>query len=99
MLYAGIDWGDSGSAVAVMNEKGVVLKKWKVKQKLEDYEQMLVEISLLGGGPGDVAFAIETPHHPILHFLVENGYTVYTPNPKSVDRAREMECPSGKKDD
>ena len=42
----------SGSAVAVMNEKGVVLKKWKVKQKPEDYERMLVEISLPGGGPG-----------------------------------------------
>ena len=99
MLYAGIDWGDSGSVMVVMNDKGKVLKKWKVEQKLEDYEMAVTEISRLEGNPDEVAFAIETPHHPLLHFLVENGYTGYTPNPKSVDRAREIESPSGKKDD
>lgn len=99
MLYAGIDWGDSGNAVAVMNEKGKVLKKWRVKQKQEDYEQMLAALSAFGGSPEECAFAIETPHHPLLHFLIGNGYTGYAPNPKSVDRAREIEHPSGKKDD
>ncbi|MEW6086679.1 MAG: transposase [Chloroflexota bacterium] len=99
MLYVGIDWGDGGSAVAAMDEEGRELKKWKVKQAKEDYERLVAEVSRLEASPGNVSFAIETPHHPLIHFVVERGYAAYTPNPKSVDRAREIERPSGGKDD
>jgi len=99
MLYVGIDWADSGSVVAAMDRDGTVLRKLKVEQSLEGYERMLAEMSQLESDRRKVAFGIESPHHPLMHFLVEKGYTGYAPNPKSVDRAREIESPSGKKDD
>ena len=47
----------------------------------------------------DIAVAIEVNHGPVVESLVECGFSVYSINPKQLDRFRDRFCVSGAKDD
>ena len=47
----------------------------------------------------DIAVAIEVNHGPVVESLCEQGFMVYSINPKQLDRFRDRFCVSGAKDD
>ena len=47
----------------------------------------------------DIAVAIEVNHGPVVESLLEQGFGVYSVNPKQLDRFRDRFCVSGAKDD
>lgn len=49
--------------------------------------------------PGRLAIAIEIPRGALVETLVENGFAVFSINPKQLDRFRDRYSPAGAKDD
>jgi len=49
--------------------------------------------------PNTVAVAIEVPRGAVVETLVENGFAVFSINPKQLDRFRDRYSPAGAKDD
>lgn len=47
----------------------------------------------------DIAVAIEVNHGPVVETLLEQGFGVYSVNPRQLDRFRDRLCVSGAKDD
>ena len=52
-----------------------------------------------GDNPAQLAVAIEVPHGAIVETLVEQCFTVFSINPKQLDRFRDRYSPAGAKDD
>ena len=52
-----------------------------------------------GATPEDVAVAIEFPHGPVVESLQHRSFTVYSINPKQLDRFHDRFFPAGAKDD
>ncbi len=46
----------------------------------------------------DIAVAIEVNHGPVVESLCEQGFMVYSINPKQLDRFRDRFCVSGAKE-
>lgn len=97
--YLGLDWGDEGHAVWVVDEAGEKVMSMEVKQTYEGInecggwlnEQVAAGIEIWG--------AIEKPEGRIVEFLLDHGVVVYPINPKSLDRARDRFRVSGAKSD
>ncbi|MBW1764148.1 MAG: IS110 family transposase [Deltaproteobacteria bacterium] len=97
--YLGLDWGDEGHAVWVVDEGGEKVVSMKVAQSFEGVgefgcwlnEQVAAGIGIWG--------AIEKPEGRIVDFLLHHGVVVYPINPKSLDRARDRFRVSGAKSD
>ncbi len=99
-LYVGIDWGSERHRVCVVNPNGDIIdQKW-----IEHSGQSLAElVTWLRGkasiGPAKIAVAIELPRGPVVEILVEQGFAVFSINPKQLDRFRDRYSPAGAKDD
>jgi transposase len=52
-----------------------------------------------GHAPGSLGVAIEIPRGAVVETLVENGFAVFSINPKQLDRFRDRYSPAGAKDD
>ena len=52
-----------------------------------------------GCAPGEIPVAIEVPHGPVVESLMDRGFSVYSINPKQLDRFRDRFSPAGTKDD
>ena len=48
---------------------------------------------------GRIAIAIEVPRGPVVETLMEQGFAVFSINPKQLDRFRDRYSPAGAKDD
>src|SRR5262249_27396820 len=56
-------------------------------------------LKLAGGESARLTVAIERPDGPVVETLLAAGITVYTLNPKQLDRFRDRHCVAGAKDD
>jgi transposase len=62
-------------------------------------DQLFLEIRKFSTDVHNVFISAETSKHLFIQYLHALGYTVYSINPKSVDRARDRFSPAGAKDD
>ena len=98
-FFAGIDWGSEKHRVCLMNRDGQILaERW-----IEHSGNSLVELTAwfrqhTSESPSLLAAAIEIPRGAIVETLLENGFAVFSINPKQLDRFRDRYSPAGAKD-
>jgi hypothetical protein len=98
--FVGIDWASQEHVVSLCDGQGKKVGQRKFAHGgtgLSDMIAWLLRAS--GGEPGEIHVAIETPHGPIVEFLLERGFNVYSINPKQLDRFRDRFTVAGAKDD
>ena len=99
MFTIGIDWADEHHDVCVVNESGEKADSFRINHDPEGLSSLRDRIRRLGVSKDQVLFAIETHKNLVVDFLLDEGYSVYSINPKSVERYRERYRVSGAKDD
>jgi len=98
--FAGIDWGSEKHRVCLMDREGRTLEeRW-----IEHSGSSLAELTgwlrqRTAESPAALAAAIEVPRGAIVETLLEQGFTVFSINPKQLDRFRDRYSPAGAKDD
>jgi len=99
-LFVGIDWATQAHQVCALNPHGEVLGERRVMHSgpaLSDLITWLLQLA--GSSPAAIAIAIEVPRGPVVETLLERGLTVFSLNPKQLDRFRDRYFPTGAKDD
>lgn len=99
-FFVGIDWGSQAHQVCVLNARGEILGERQVLHNAAALEEWFAWLEKLAGGDRQaMAMAIEVPRGPLVETLLERGFTVFSLNPKQLDRFRDRYFPSGAKDD
>jgi transposase len=99
MFYIGIDWADDHHDIFIVDELGTQLDSFSIKHNPEGMCYLRDKIRSLSVSKDQVLFALETHKNLLVDFLLDEGYTVYSINPKSVDRYRDRYRVSGARDD
>lgn len=100
LFFAGVDWGKTFHQVCVIDNEGSVVEGKSFRHTgtgLFEMSQWIQKVS--GSDSCDMAVAIEVNHGPVVESLCEQGFMVYSINPKQLDRFRDRFCVSGAKDD
>jgi transposase len=97
--YVGVDLADRKHDVCILDSSGVILNEFVVSHSPEGLDQLILQIRKFSTDVHNVFISAETPKHLFIQYLHVLGYTVYSINPKSVDRARDRFSPAGAKDD
>jgi transposase len=98
--FVGIDWATEAHQACAMDPTGSVLWERSVPhsgQGLDSLCDWLGEIA--AGSPSLVWVAIEVPHGAVVETLLERGFSVFSINPKQLDRFRDRFTVAGAKDD
>ena len=99
-FFAGIDWGSDKHRICLINRDGQTMaERW-----IEHSGDSLAELAAwlrqhTSDSPSLLAAAIEIPRGAIVETLLEHGFTVFSINPKQLDRFRDRYSPAGAKDD
>ena len=99
-FFAGIDWGSDKHRVCLTGRDGQIMaERW-----IEHSGDSLAELAAwlrqhTSDSPSLLAAAIEIPRGAIVETLLEHGFTVFSINPKQLDRFRDRYSPAGAKDD
>lgn len=101
VLWVGIDWGNQAHQVCVLDQRTQqVLVERSVKHSGEAIGLLADElVGLSNGEPSKVAASIETTWGAIVDTLLVRGITVFSINPKQLDRFRDRYTVAGAKDD
>ena len=99
MFYIGIDWASDHHDVFIVDESETKVDSFSIKHNPEGMYFLRDKIRKLSPLKEQILFAIETPKNLLVDFLLDEGYTVYSINPKSVDRYRDRYRVSGARDD
>ena len=100
LFFAGVDWGRASHQVCVIDQEGSVLGEKAFRHSGSGFFEMARWIRKISGSEAcDIAVAIEVNHGPVVESLLEQGFVVYSINPKQLDRFRDRFCVSGAKDD
>jgi transposase len=98
-IIGGIDWGGDRHGVCVLDSDRKVVLDTMVEHSPESLAALCDKLLGLVSDPSKVWIAIEVPHGPVVETLLERGMTVFSINPKQVDRFRDRFGVSGAKDD
>jgi len=96
-FFAGIDWGYEQHQACLIDSSGNKVAEHKFNHG--DGLNQLAKWLMHHSDGACVSVAIETPHGPVVDTMMERDYTVYSINPKQLDRFRDRLSPSGAKDD
>ena len=98
--FVGIDWGTQTHRVAVLDSGGRPIEQYNADHSGEG---LITLVNKLKQGtacePALVAIGIEVAWGALVETLVEGGFTVFSINPKQVDRFRDRFTVAGAKDD
>lgn len=94
--FVGLDWGESGHAVAVVDERRRVVDQFDVGPELEELRRLVERLKGMGTIAG---IAVEATCHPVRDYLVCLGFAVYSVNPKMSKSWRESNSVAGVKSD
>ncbi len=98
--FVGIDWGTQIHRVAVMDGTGRVLEQYNADHSGEGLVALIKMLKQRTAcEPALVAIGIEVAWGALVETLVESGFTVFSINPKQVDRFRDRFTVAGAKDD
>jgi transposase len=99
-FFAGIDWGSEKHRVCLMNRDGQIMAERWIEHTGDSLAELAVWLRQhISDFPSLLAAAIEIPRGAIVETLLEHGFTVFSINPKQLDRFRDRYSPAGAKDD
>lgn len=99
-LYVGIDWATEAHQVCVLDGERRVLHERSIEHRGSAIQEFLDWLATLSKGhPECAAVAIELSRGALVESLVERGFTVFSINPKQLDRFRDRHTVAGAKDD
>jgi transposase len=93
--FVGFDWAQNHHEVAVLDRHGTIVATFQFDHSQKGWEQFREKLK---NWP-KLAVAIETSQGAAVEQLLAIGCTVYPVNPKSAQRYRERQVPSGNKSD
>ncbi len=98
MKFCGVDWANDHHDALSIDEQGHQLGSIRVAHNPEGLSQLDAYLEQIAGpgGKEQVACIIETTHGLLIAHLLEQGWSVYPVNPRTVERRR---APSGAKTD
>ncbi len=98
MRFCGIDWANDHHDALSIDEQGHQLGSIRVTHSPEGLSQLDTYLEGIAGpgGKGQIACIVETTHGLLIAHLLEQGWSVYPVNPRTVERRR---APSGAKTD
>jgi len=88
MWFAGMDWADTHHDVLVLDELGQQVGGLRVAHSKEGLAALKSFLLTLATTPEQIACLVETSHGLLIASLLEDGFSVYPVNPKTVDRRR-----------
>lgn len=93
--FAALDWARDHHDVVVVDRRGTVVDELRFEHTAEGWRTLAERLRRFA----PLAIAIETSQGLAVEQLLAAGHTVYPVNPKSAQRYRERQSPSGVKDD
>lgn len=99
MWFLGIDWAEKHLDYCLENQSGDVLCRGRIDNNETGFVKMLTRTTQLGTTSEQVLAAIESPHQPVVDFLIARGVTIYPLNPASISDYRKSLKSSGSKSD
>ena len=99
-FYVGIDLAVEKHQACVVNRTGKVVEELAFEHSgagLIDFIHSLEKLS--GSLATRVGIVLETPRGPVVECALERGYSVFSINPKQLDRFRDRHTVAGAKDD
>jgi transposase len=98
--FVGIDWGTQTHRVAVLDGTGRPIEQYNADHSGEGLVTLVNKLKQRTAcEPALVAIGIEVAWGALVETLVEGGFTVFSINPKQVDRFRDRFTVAGAKDD
>ena len=97
-LYAGLDWGATGHAVCVIDERGAVLARFDCPQTAAGLADLVARLKRLGL-PAELPVAIERPSGLLVETLLAAGHPVVPIHPNVVKACRPRYRAAGGKSD
>jgi transposase len=99
-FYVGVDWGTSFHQICILNAKGEVVCERRMEHSGKAIGELLEFLAeLTNHETHRLAVAIEVPRGPVVEAFLEQGYAVFSINPKQLDRFRDRHTVAGAKDD
>ena len=99
-FFVGIDWGSQRHRVCLLNREGTLKEERWIDHSGSSLADLVDWLRCqTSASPSEIAVAIEVPRGPIVETLVEQGFAVFSINPKQLDRFRDRYSPAGAKDD
>jgi len=99
MYYVGVDWADEEHYVYITDDSGQKLASFSIEHNEKGMNKLQNRIYRFSRKLDKLLFSIETDKGLVVSTLMDWGYTVYSINPKSVDRYRDRYKSSGVKSD
>ena len=99
MHYVGIDWADEKHDIYITNDSGKKLACFEISNDQKGMLKLLAKIQKLSKDTSSILFAMEKSSGPLAEFILDHNYTLYSINPKVVDRYRDRHKVSGAKTD
>lgn len=97
-LYAGLDWGSSSHAVAVVDEAGTLVERFELAHDAEGLKALLGRLAKHCAAR-ELAIAIERPTGLIIDTLIDAGHPVVPIHPNVVKACRPRYRAAGGKSD
>lgn len=98
--FVGIDWGTQTHRIAMMDSNGRVIEQFDAEHSGKGLVVLVSKLKQrVTCEPALVAIGIEVAWGALVETLVESGFTVFSINPKQVDRFRDRFTVAGAKDD
>jgi len=98
--WVGIDLGHEKHRVCVLDQYGDVVSKRWVKHSGEAIDQLIHHLlTFAQNDPTTIAVSTETTWGAIVETLLERNFSVFSINPKQLDRFRDRYSVAGAKDD
>jgi transposase len=99
-FFVGIDWGSQQHRVCLLNREGSVIAERSIEHSGDGLAELIQWLrSKTSVAPGAIAVALELPRGALVESLLEQGFAVFSINPKQLDRFRDRYAPAGAKDD
>ena len=89
MIYIGIDWADREHYIFMTNDLGANLGSFTITHSVEGFAKLEDRVKRLSFDQKECLFALEIASGLLVGYLLANGYSVYSINPKAVDRYRD----------
>jgi transposase len=98
--FVGLDWGTESHRVVLLNFEGRVIEQYDAGHSGKDLAILIDRLrSTCQCPPRAVGVAIEVAWGAVVDTLMENDFSVFSINPKQVDRFRDRYTVAGAKDD
>lgn len=95
-----VDWGYQSHSACVVDEDGKAVTEFKVDNTPEGMADLVSRFTrACVGDRGSLLVGIETQQCPAVDALLDAGFSLFTLNPKQIDRFRDRYSPAGAKDD